>query len=75
MFFVFLSMIFYDKRAKGLMYWGKLQGVQEPDRSKPQSLKSLKKAPVLPIREECDRKFASPQRHTPEPHINNDILI
>ena len=37
--------------------------------------KTWRKAPVLPTREECDRKFASPERHTPEPRINNDIFI
>ena len=57
------------------MYWGKVQGVREPARSEPQSSKNEKKAPVQPIREESDRKFASPQRHTPEPRINNEIFI
>ena len=47
MFFVFLIMIFYKKRAKGLMCWGKLQGVQEPGRSKTTVLKKARrKAPV-----------------------------
>ena len=71
-------MIFYKKkRARNLCNWGKPQVVQEPDRSKPQSSpqKTGKKAPVKPIREECVRKIASPQRHTQEPRINNDIFI
>ena len=57
------------------MCWGKLQGVQEPGRSKTTVLKNARrKAPVQPIGEECDRKFASPQRHTPGPRINNDFI-
>ena len=57
------------------MQWGKLQVVQEPDRSKPQSSKKREKTPVWSIREEFDRKIASPQRLKQEPHIHNDIFI
>ena len=55
------------------MYQGKLQGVQEPDTPNHSPQKTRRKAPVQPIREECDRKFASPQRHAQEPRINNDF--
>ena len=57
------------------MRWGKLQGVQETDRSKTQSSNKRERTPVWPIREEYDSKIASPQRHTQEPHICNDIFI
>ena len=36
--------------------------------------KELMLTPVWPIREECDRKIASPQRRTQEPSISNDIF-
>ena len=45
--FVFLSRIFYKKACKELMQWGKLQVVQEQDRSKPQSSKNEKKGSCL----------------------------
>ena len=54
------------------MHEGKLQGVQEQDRSKT-VLKKREKTPVWQIRGDCNCKTTSPQRYTQEPLINNDI--
>ena len=40
-----------EKACRELMRWGKLQDVQEQDRSKTQSSKKRERTPVWPIRE------------------------
>ena len=45
------------------MQGGKLQGVQEPDRTI-YSPQNGKKTPIRQIRRDCDCKTVSPQRHT-----------
>ena len=73
--FVFLSMIFYKKRARNLCNGARSKSFWNQTALNHSPQKTRIKAPVQLIRVECDRKIASPQKHTQEPRINNDIFI